>query len=150
MALLRKKVAIVLERLSILQLTGSDGAFNLTTRNQLLLIRSTSRGLWRLGFRFLTPPNDRNTKVLEHYRWCHALQCDTIFSSRVYPGEAADVLLRHSWRCERPFWAIYRQGLVNASKLYNVQIKDLGTQVTSVQAEVDLSMTLRSLRLHTC
>jgi simple sugar transport system substrate-binding protein len=37
-----------------------------------------------------------------------------------------------------PFWAIYRKGLVDASKLYNVQIKDLGTQVTSVQAEVDL------------
>ena len=37
-----------------------------------------------------------------------------------------------------PFWAVYRKGLVDASKLYNVQIKDLGTQVTSVQAEVDL------------
>lgn len=37
-----------------------------------------------------------------------------------------------------PFWAIYRKGLVDAAKLHNVQIKDLGTQVSSVQAEVDL------------
>jgi hypothetical protein len=47
-------------------------------------------------------PNDLNEKVPDYLRWCRAPECDTFFTGRVYRGEAVDILLSHSWRCERP------------------------------------------------
>lgn len=37
-----------------------------------------------------------------------------------------------------PFWAVYRKGLQDAASLYGVEVRPLGTEVHSVQGEVDL------------
>jgi hypothetical protein len=46
-----------------------------------------------------------------------------------------------------PFWAVYRKGLEDAASTFGVDLRALGTEVHSVQGEVDLFNSALALRL---
>jgi simple sugar transport system substrate-binding protein len=101
-------------------------------------LRPTSRGLRRLVLAFFYPQMISIKKFLNITVGVTLLSAAQFLPAAPTPGKPLTFFSVIHGDVSDPFWAVYRKGLVDASKLYNVQIKDLGTQVTSVQAEVDL------------